>query len=181
MFNPSNNQLIAYDIDSFNKALMAENKPYILIGPGRWGSSDTWLGIPVKWPNIAGAHVIVEAGETNYHIDPSQGTHFFQNLTSCGAVYLTVQNNNKQECFDMAYLEAQPTVKETKYIRQVHFDSALITKVDGKKNRGIIMKNSFVVIYTLTFKKYQYEKQRIVDYYCRRCGYRSWIFPLTME
>lgn len=140
MFSPSNNQLIAYDIDSFNKALMAENKPYILIGPGRWGSSDTWLGIPVKWPNIAGAHVIVEAGETNYHIDPSQGTHFFQNLTSCGAVYITVQNNNKQECFDMAYLEAQPTVKETKYIRQVHFDSALITKVDGKKNRGIIMK-----------------------------------------
>lgn len=141
MFNPSNNQLIAYDIDSFNKALMAENKPYILIGPGRWGSSDTWLGIPVKWPNIAGAHVIVEAGETSYHIDPSQGTHFFQNLTSCGAVYLTVQNNNKNECFDMTYLEAQSTVKETKYIRLVHFDSPLITKVDGKKNHGIIMKN----------------------------------------
>ena len=75
-YSASNNQLIAYDIEKLNKRFLDEGKHYILIGPGRWGSSDTWLGIPVKWPNISAARVIVEAGLTNYRVDPSQGTHF---------------------------------------------------------------------------------------------------------
>ena len=111
----------------------------MLIGPGRWGSSDTWLGIPVKWPNIAGAHVIVEAGETSYHIDPSQGTHFFQNLTSCGSVYFTVDSESNGFC-DFSYLEKGELVEETKYIRHVRFPAPLVTKVDGKKNIGVILK-----------------------------------------
>ena len=139
MFSPSNNQLIAYDIDEFNRKLSSAGVPYMLIGPGRWGSSDTWLGIPVKWPNIAGAHVIVEAGETSYHIDPSQGTHFFQNLTSCGSVYFTVDSESNGFC-DFSYLEKGELVEETKYIRHVRFPAPLVTKVDGKKNIGVILK-----------------------------------------
>jgi len=139
MFNPSNNQLIAYDIDEYNRKLSSEDRPYILIGPGRWGSSDTWLGIPVKWPNIAGAKVIVEAGETSYHIDPSQGTHFFQNLTSCGSVYFTIDNPESSFC-DFDFLRSGVVVEETNYICHVRFEKPLVVKVDGKKSIGVILK-----------------------------------------
>ena len=139
MFGPSNNQLIAYDIDKINRALMEQDRPYILIGPGRWGSSDTWLGIPVKWPNIAGAKVIVEAGKTSYHIDPSQGTHFFQNLTSCGSAYLTVDGVDDTECCNMDLLESLPVIAETKYIKHVRSERAFVAKIDGKKGKGVVM------------------------------------------
>lgn len=140
MFNPSNNQLIAYDIDKYNKQMLKENRPYILIGPGRWGSSDTWLGIPVKWPHITGAKVIVEAGETSYHIDPSQGTHFFQNLTSCGSAYLTVDSYDEEECFNEDFLETLEVIEENKYLKWVRSSTPLVAKVDGKKRRAIILK-----------------------------------------
>ena len=81
-FNSSNNQLIAYEIEKLNRRFTEEEKNYVLVGPGRWGSSDHWLGIPVKWPHISNARVIVECGLENYRVDPSQGTHFFQNLPS---------------------------------------------------------------------------------------------------
>ncbi len=83
-FNSSNNQLIAYEIEKMNRSFTDQEKGYVLVGPGRWGSSDSWLGIPVKWPHISNARVIVECGLENYRVDPSQGTHFFQNLTSFG-------------------------------------------------------------------------------------------------
>ena len=79
-YSASNNQAIAWEIEKINRQFLNEGKNYVLVGPGRWGSSDTWLGIPVKWPHISAARVIVEAGLTNYRVDPSQGTHFFQNL-----------------------------------------------------------------------------------------------------
>ena len=139
MFGPSNNQLIGYDIDKINRALMEEDRPYVLIGPGRWGSSDTWLGIPVKWPNIAGAKVIVEAGQTSYHIDPSQGTHFFQNLTSCGSAYLTVDGADEREVCNMDFLESLPVISETKYIKHVRCKVPLTAKIDGKKGIGVVM------------------------------------------
>jgi hypothetical protein len=139
MFGPSNNQLIGYDIDKINRALMEEDRPYVLIGPGRWGSSDTWLGIPVKWPNIAGAKVIVEAGQTSYHIDPSQGTHFFQNLTSCGSAYLTVDGADEREVCNMDFLESLPVISETKYIKHVRCQVPLTAKIDGKKGIGVVM------------------------------------------
>lgn len=139
MFGPSNNQLIGYDIDKINRALMEEDRPYVLIGPGRWGSSDTWLGIPVKWPNIAGAKVIVEAGQTSYHIDPSQGTHFFQNLTSCGSAYLTVDGADDREVCNMDFLESLPVISETKYIKHVRCQVPLTAKIDGKKGIGVVM------------------------------------------
>ena len=140
MFSQANNQLIGYDVDKINRSLMAQDIPYLLVGPGRWGTSDPWLGIPVKWPNIAGAKVIVEAGETSYHIDPSQGTHFFQNLTSCGSMYLTVEAGHADEVYHADYLAAAEVVEETQYVRHVRFPRPLVVKVDGKKNLGVVLK-----------------------------------------
>ncbi len=142
VFNASNNQLIAYDIEKLNKQMVAEGKNYILIGPGRWGSSDTWLGVPVKWPHISAARLIVEAGLTNYRIDPSQGTHFFQNLTSLHVGYFTVNSYLKEGggFYDSEFLNAQPAVMETKYIRHVQFTKPLVIKINGKKSLGVVMK-----------------------------------------
>lgn len=139
-FGATRNQLTVYEIEKINKKLTLENRGYILIGPGRWGSSDSWLGIPVKWPHIASARLIVEAGLTNYRIDPSQGTHFFQNLTSFGVNYYTVTNENPDHYCDFAYLDSMPAVFENEYIRHVRFDSQLLVKTDGKKGLGVVMK-----------------------------------------
>ena len=139
-YSASNNQLIAYDIEKLNAEFLREGKNYILVGPGRWGSSDTWLGIPVKWPHISAARVIVEAGLTNYRVDPSQGTHFFQNLTSFGVGYFTVNAYRNDGIYDQAYLDSQPAVHETKFLRHIHFDRPLVVKMDGKKNIGVVMK-----------------------------------------
>lgn len=139
-YTPSNNQLIAYEIEKLNRHFLEEGKSYILVGPGRWGSSDTWLGIPVKWPHISAARVIVEAGLTNYRVDPSQGTHFFQNLTSFGVGYFTVNAFRKDGVYDQEYLDSLPAVEETAYLRHVHFDVPLLVKMDGRKNRGVVMK-----------------------------------------
>ncbi|HJF08366.1 MAG TPA: phosphoenolpyruvate synthase [Phocaeicola coprocola] len=137
-YSASNNQLIAYDIEKLNKRFLDEGKHYILIGPGRWGSSDTWLGIPVKWPNISAARVIVEAGLTNYRVDPSQGTHFFQNLTSFGVGYFTINAYMNDGLYNQELLNSMPAVKETKYLRWVHFDKPLAVKMNGKKKIGVV-------------------------------------------
>lgn len=137
-YSASNNQLIAYDIEKLNKRFLDEGKHYILIGPGRWGSSDTWLGIPVKWPNISAARVIVEAGLTNYRVDPSQGTHFFQNLTSFGVGYLTINAYMNDGLYNQELLNSMPAVEETKYLRWVHFDKPLAVKMNGKKKIGVV-------------------------------------------
>ena len=116
-YTASNNQLIAYEIEKLNKKFLDEGKHYVLVGPGRWGSSDTWLGIPVKWPNISAARVIVEAGLTNYRVDPSQGTHFFQNLTSFGVGYFTINAFMNDGIYNQDYLNSLPAVEETKFLR----------------------------------------------------------------
>ncbi len=138
-YSASNNQLIAYEIEKINQQFLKEKKHYILVGPGRWGSSDTWLGIPVKWPHISAARVIVEAGLTNYRVDPSQGTHFFQNLTSFGVGYFTVNAYRNDGIYNQTYLDRLPAIEETKYLRHIHFDKPLIVKMDGKKNLGVVM------------------------------------------
>lgn len=137
-YSASNNQLIAYDIEKLNKRFLDEGKHCILIGPGRWGSSDTWLGIPVKWPNISAARVIVEAGLTNYRVDPSQGTHFFQNLTSFGVGYFTINAYMNDGLYNQELLNSMPAVEETKYLRWVHFDKPLAVKMNGKKKIGVV-------------------------------------------
>lgn len=137
-YSASNNQLIAYEIEKLNKRFLDEGKHYILVGPGRWGSSDTWLGIPVKWPNISAARVIVEAGLTNYRVDPSQGTHFFQNLTSFGVGYFTINAYMNDGLYNQELLNSMPAVEETKFLRWVHFDKPLTVKMDGEKKIGVV-------------------------------------------
>ena len=139
-FNSSNNQLIAYEIEKMNRSFTDQEKGYVLVGPGRWGSSDSWLGIPVKWPHISNARVIVECGLENYRVDPSQGTHFFQILTSFGVGYFTVNPFKGDGWFDEAFLNAQPAVEETEYLRHVHFDAPITIKMDGKKSLGVVLK-----------------------------------------
>lgn len=137
-YSASNNQLIAYDIEKLNRRFLDEGKHYVLVGPGRWGSSDTWLGIPVKWPNISAARVIVEAGLTNYRVDPSQGTHFFQNLTSFGVGYFTINAYINDGIYNQELLNSMPAVEETKFLRWVHFDKPLTVKMNGKKKVGVV-------------------------------------------
>jgi hypothetical protein len=115
-------------------------KGYVLVGPGRWGSSDPWLGIPVKWSQISEARLIVESGLENYRIDPSQGTHFFQNLTSFRVGYMTINPFLKDGFYDPAYLDALPAVYEDEFIRHVRFTEDLEVRIDGRTHRGVVLK-----------------------------------------
>ena len=118
-FSAADNPTIAREIEKLNKEYLDRGTNYVLVGPGRWGSSDSWLGIPVKWPHISAARVIVEVALKNYRVDPSQGTHFFQNLTSFGVGYFTIDENRNDGCFHKATLDAMPAVEETEHVRVV--------------------------------------------------------------
>ena len=120
--------------------MSSSNSNYILIGPGRWGSSDPWLGIPVKWAQISAARVIIESGLKDYRIDPSQGTHFFQNLTSFRVGYFTINPFMNDGYYDVDFLNAQPALYEDKYIRHVRFEKQCTVMIDGVKNQGVILK-----------------------------------------
>ena len=138
-FTASNNPQIATEIEQINRRFLNEGKNYILIGPGRWGSSDYWLGIPVKWPHISAARVIVETGLKNYHVDPSQGTHFFQNLTSFGVGYFTINAYTGDGIFQKEVLDQMPAIEETTYVRHVRFEHPLKVMMDGKKQEGVVL------------------------------------------
>ena len=139
-FNSANTQAIAYEIERINRGFTDREQGYVLVGPGRWGSSDPWLGVPVKWPHISNARVIVECGLENYRVDPSQGTHFFQNLTSFGVGYFTINPFKGDGWFDEAFLNAQPAVEETDFLRHVRFERPIVIKMDGKRSLGVVMK-----------------------------------------
>ena len=140
-FNPVNNPVIAESVDKINAMMAAGKRNYILCGPGRWGSSDPWLGIPVKWQQISEARLIVESGLHNYRIDSSQGTHFFQNLTSFHIGYFTINPYLKDGgMFDTAFFDALPAVYEDKYIRHVHCAEPLQILIDGKQMKGVVLR-----------------------------------------
>ena len=138
-FTASNNPMIAEEIEAINKKFLDAGTNYVLVGPGRWGSSDYWLGIPVKWPHISAARVIVESSLKNYRVDPSQGTHFFQNLTSFGVGYFTVNTFSGDGIFQQQILDAMPAVEETEYVRHVRFDRPLRIMMDGMKQEGVVL------------------------------------------
>ena len=151
-YTPSMNYEIADEIERINRSFLSTNKQpdingenglqgqnYLLVGPGRWGSSDPWLGIPVKWPHISASQIIVEAGLDNYQVDPSQGTHFFQNLTSLGVCYLTIDAFRGDGVYRQDVLNQMPAVQETKHVRHVRFSEPLTIKVDGQKKEAVIM------------------------------------------
>lgn len=139
-FDASKTNTIADKIEKINSQMLEEKKNYVLVGPGRWGSSDPWLGIPINWGQISAARIIVESGLENYRIDPSQGTHFFQNLTSFGVGYLTVNPFMKDGYFDIEYLDRQPSAYEDEYIRHIIFPKSLKILIDGRTNTGVIYK-----------------------------------------
>ena len=138
-FSAADNPTIAREIEKLNKEYLDRGTNYVLVGPGRWGSSDSWLGIPVKWPHISAARVIVEVALKNYRVDPSQGTHFFQNLTSFGVGYFTIDENRNDGCFHKAVLDAMPAVEETEHVRVVRFEKGLRIMMDGKKGEGVVV------------------------------------------
>lgn len=138
-FSAADNPTIAREIEKLNKEYLDRGTNYVLVGPGRWGSSDSWLGIPVKWPHISAARVIVEVALKNYRVDPSQGTHFFQNLTSFGVGYFTIDENRNDGCFHNATLDAMPAVEETEHVRVVRFEKGLRIMMDGKKGEGVVV------------------------------------------
>ncbi|HEY4787748.1 MAG TPA: PEP/pyruvate-binding domain-containing protein [Bacteroidales bacterium] len=139
-FKPSETKKIAGDLDKLNTKFIREKRNYILIGPGRWGSADPWLGIPIKWPQISEARIIVESGLQNYRIDPSQGTHFFQNLTTFRVGYFTVSPYANEGFYDPGFLNLQNAYYEDEFIRHVRFEVPLRTFIDGRKNKGVILK-----------------------------------------
>ena len=148
-FTAANNPTIASEIERINQRFLDGEYPapdggegggsYVLVGPGRWGSSDYWLGIPVKWPHISAARVIVEAGLKNYHVDPSQGTHFFQNLTSFGVGYFTINTSLGNGLFRQDVLDRMPAVEETEHVRHVRFSRPLKIMMDGKRQQGVVL------------------------------------------
>ncbi len=139
-FRASENKDIALEIEKINEMFLKEGRNYVLTGPGRWGSSDPWLGIPIKWPQISMARVIIESGLENYHIDPSQGTHFFQNLTSFRVGYFTVNPHFKEGFYDVDYLNSQPAYYEDKHVRHVRFEHPFKIQIDGRQNKGVVFK-----------------------------------------
>jgi CheY-like chemotaxis protein len=139
-FNAANNKSVATKIEKINLSFVKQTKGYILIGPGRWGTTDPWLGIPVKWPQISAARVIIESGLKNYRIDPSQGTHFFQNLTSFRVGYFTINPYINEGFYNVEYLNGLEAVYEDSFIRHIRFENPLEVMIDGKKHKGVILK-----------------------------------------
>lgn len=139
-FNPARTKEIAHEVEEINKHYIALRRNYIIVGPGRWGSSDPWLGIPIKWSQISEARVIVESGLENFRVDPSQGTHFFQNLTSFRVAYLTINPYINDGIYDIEYLNSREASYETEFMRCVTFTKPLAIQVDGKNNLGVILK-----------------------------------------
>ena len=142
-FSMSNNLVIAREIEKINRNFTQNNENYVLIGPGRWGSSDSALGIPVKWPHISAAKVIVETALKGNSIDPSQGTHFFQNLTSFGVGYFTVNEAKEGNICDMDYLNTMPVVEESENVKVVAFDESLVVAINGRKGIGVVLKPGY--------------------------------------
>ena len=140
-YSPSMNTIIADEIEKINRSLLESDRKCLLIGPGRWGSSDPWLGIPVKWPHISSAQVIVEAGLETFQVDPSQGTHFFQNLTSLGVGYLTIAPFRGDGIYDEDTLNQMPAYQSTPHVRHIHLATPLTIKIDGMKKEAVIINN----------------------------------------
>lgn len=139
-FSAANNKKVADILENINAEFLKESRYYILIGPGRWGSSDPWLGIPIKWSHISNARVIVESGLPNYRIEPSQGTHFFQNIISFRVGYFTINPFINDGYYDVEFLNGSKQSYEDQYLRHICFDEPMQIFMDGRTHRGVILK-----------------------------------------
>jgi CheY-like chemotaxis protein len=146
-FDPAATRAIAVEIGALNRKLVKEGRSYLLVGPGRWGSADPWLGVPVQWSDISGVGAIIELRNKALRADPSQGSHFFQNITSLGIPYLTVteevgevqERNRENDFFDWKWLRKQPHLQQYKHVRHVRLDTPMIMKCDGKKSESCLL------------------------------------------
>jgi hypothetical protein len=139
-FDRSRSQDVAHDVAVFNEKLVAQGRPFVLIGVGRWGSLDPWLGIPVKWNQISGARAIVESGFKDVSVDPSQGSHFFHNITSFNVGYFTVDYSPGHGFIDWEWLQNQPSEEETALVRHVRLARPLVVRLNGHQSKGVILK-----------------------------------------
>ena len=139
-FDPAQTQTIAETIKILNLKMILKKKKYILIGPGRWGTSDPWLGIPVKWTDISQSSVIVEAGLPDFIIEQSQGSHFFHNITTFGIIYFTINPFKGDGFYDEEFFNGQNSVFEDNFIKHVRFTHPVIVKTDGRLGNGVILK-----------------------------------------
>jgi len=144
-FERGKSKEVAMEVSKINSKLLNERKPYLLLGVGRWGSLDPWLGIPVTWDQISGAAVIVEAGFKDFQVTPSQGSHFFQNLTSFRVGYFTVNSIDHLGFIDWDWLNNQSAIEELNYTRHLRFDRPISVRINGHENRGVILKPGVVI------------------------------------
>jgi CheY-like chemotaxis protein len=144
-FERGKSKEVAQEVSKLNSKLLNERKPYLLLGVGRWGSLDPWLGIPVTWDQISGASVIVEAGFKDFQVTPSQGSHFFQNLTSFRVGYFTVNSIDHLGFIDWDWLNNQTAIEEFNYTKHLRFDKPISVRINGHENRGVILKPGVVI------------------------------------
>ena len=144
-FDRGKSKEVAYEVGTMNKKLLNEKKPYVLFGVGRWGSLDPWLGIPVTWDQISGAAVIVESGFKDFSVTPSQGSHFFQNLTSFRVGYFTVNSQDENDIIDWDWLKNQTSQEELKYTKHLRFDKSISVRINGHQNKGVILKPGVII------------------------------------
>ncbi|HJX34568.1 MAG TPA: hypothetical protein VJ373_05260, partial [Desulfatiglandales bacterium] len=130
---------IADEINRINAGLYKDGRPYLLIGPGRWGSADRWLGIPVQWHNISGVGAIIELRNDQLKADPSQGSHFFQNITSLGIQYITLDEGLEENFIDWMWIESLPCIQETAFLRHIRLSKPMLLKIDGRTSRCVII------------------------------------------
>jgi hypothetical protein len=139
-FERKHSREAAAEVARLNAALVGERAPYVLVGVGRWGSRDPWLGIPVTWDQVNGAAVIVEAGLRDIRVEPSQGSHFFQNLTSFNVGYFTVNPDLGEGQVDWAWLDAQPARSSAFHVRHLRFEQPLTVLMDGHRHEGVVLR-----------------------------------------
>lgn len=144
-FDRGKSKDVAMEVSALNTKLLNEKKPYVLFGVGRWGSLDPWLGIPVTWDQISGAAVIVESGFKDFSVTPSQGSHFFQNLTSFRVGYFTVNSHDENDIIDWEWLKNQKAQDELKYTKHIKFDKSISVRINGHENKGVILKPGVVI------------------------------------
>jgi CheY-like chemotaxis protein len=139
-FDRAKSRDAASEVFQFNEKLLSLGRPYLLIGVGRWGSLDPWLGIPVKWDQISGAKIIIETGFRDMEVDPSQGSHFFHNITAFRVSYFTVNSVTSDGYIDWTWLRARPVEEEKQYVRHIRLEKPVVAKINGHQNEGIILK-----------------------------------------
>jgi len=140
-FKRGDSRTAAREVGKYNAELLVQRKPYLLVGVGRWGSADPWLGIPVTWEHISGAKVIVETNFKDFQVTSSQGTHFFQNLTSLMIGYFTVNDESLGDFLDWDWFLKKPVVSQGNYVKHIRLRKPLVIKMNGYQNKGVILRN----------------------------------------